>query len=104
MPCDSIETTEVDFKSASPDFVRRALQSLGYEVTENNGALTGDKDWAESVIFVDGSLEIRTRSGVDAATITRAYSAEIIKFAAEEYGWQFEQTGENEYAIQKETF
>lgn len=104
MPCDTIATSTVEFKSENSDFLKRALEALGYSVSEANGAIHGRKSYFESVIFENGSLTIRSNSGIDANAIKRAYSREVVTFASKKFGWQLKENSENKFAVQKRGF
>lgn len=104
MPCDSIQTSTVEFRPENGAFFKKALESLGYEVREAEGVIEATKGFYESVTLNDGRLEIGTVSNVNVDTIKRAYSREIITFAAQEFGLELTQTSENEFEITKVGF
>ena len=104
MPCDSVQTSSVEFKPEYSDFFKKALISLGYTVTMEGGHIHGEKGWRETVTLIDGRLEITSRNNIDADVFKRAYSQEVIKFAAEEYGFELNQTSANEFEAVKAAF
>lgn len=104
MPCDTIQTSTVEFRPENAAFFKAALQTLGYQVAELNGMIHATKGFYESVTLNAGQLEIKTVSNVTADSIKQAYSREIVTFAAQEFGFELERTSENEYSVQKVGF
>ena len=103
MPCDSITTQSINLANAIKDLVRDAMTANHYNVVvEADTGLRARKggvivDWAKGKgLTVTASSPQRH---ID--TITQAYSARAITWAAQRAGWQVKQDATNTLTITK---
>lgn len=87
MPCDTIQTSEVDLKNPNMTLLMKALHEKGL-----NPKLSQD---GQSIsfrggTFQNGTLEIRSNIGIEASEIKIAYSEQIVGYAAKQFGWKLE--------------
>lgn len=112
MPCDTVQTTSVDLgKMAAPLAVAavRALETAG-EI--RNVTISAD---ASRISFRDRAGYLHTMAagrltstaageeltGAAAAAVRRAYSAQVIEYAARRQGWTLQKTGARQYAARR---
>jgi hypothetical protein len=87
MPCDTVQTAQVDIGKLDPALADAAIKTLGLSgVSYSNGVLNiqGNQDQAK--------ITQRVR---------QAYGAEVVKSQASKFGWQLKQTGEFKYQVVK---
>jgi hypothetical protein len=85
MPCDTIQTSEVDLKNPNMSILMQALHNKGL-----NPRLSSD---GQSIAFTGGTFKngvIETRGNLEASEIKIAYSEQIVNYAAKQFGWKVE--------------
>jgi hypothetical protein len=103
MPCYSRETSTVEFgEGTDVKLLAAALKQLGYTVNQFGQRITF-ANYAESVTgtFAGGKMTIQSPGPIDQNTLKRAYSAEVVKSAAQRFGWTAKQTGAQQFQVSR---
>jgi hypothetical protein len=96
MPCDSIQTSKVQFIQGVTDIdtLIKAMKKHGYSVTKNRNGFDYYHSNGDQGSFNSKTGEFTTTGyytkGVDVDSIKRGYSHEIVAQTAEGFGWQIE--------------
>ena len=99
MPCNTITTTELDFKNADALVFKQMLKDLGMNITV---------DTATKLVARKGNTTISWEKGIGtkvqsdtniAETIKQKYSAAAIAWAAKKNGWLVNQKSENKFEV-----
>lgn len=110
MPCNTIQTTTVEFLSKSTDIklLKRALESIGYYVTETAQGLTFSHQFNRMSGFYDkttGRMNARGSEKLDIDEVKRAYGKQVVIQTAKQEGWQLSwstnEAGNEVAAVQK---
>jgi hypothetical protein len=95
MPCDTVQRSKVSFKLEATDLnlLKKALEKLGYTVAMEKTSLRFSKEQTVGR-YENGTLSATTtRSRYSTATefdvseVKVAYSKEVVKYAANRFGW-----------------
>lgn len=109
MPCDSIETTTVEFLPTSTDvkLLVAALRAQGYQVSEYNSVVTFAK-YGRRGQYNGATGELTLPESIDGNEIKRAYSEQVVTQQANEHGWEIEwntnEDGNREASVQRRTY
>ncbi len=103
MPCWSQQTSTVSF-SANTDLklLAKALEGLGFVVrldVASKALLFSNASTGQSGTFQDGSLTIKSAKKEDMNVFKRAYSTEVVRSAAQRFGWQVKQPSANTFQV-----
>lgn len=104
MPCWSKQTSTVQFgEQTDRALFEKAVVAMGYSVRVD--ARTGNITFANSdlsaTLDMKGALTVAAAPGTfDVNTIKVAYSTEVVKSAAQRFGWQAKQT-DNKFVVQR---
>lgn len=102
MPCYSRINSTVEF---GPDtdavLLAKAMEGLGYKVYRQGKALGFTKNDGTSGQFVNGRLTVNSDAEIDQNQFKRAYSAEVVKAAAQRFGWNAKQTSASTFQVQR---
>ena len=105
MPCDTIQTNVVDVGAMHAGLLAQACKRAGYEhevmypgrvlvtIDGYRVAIERGKVWAVG--------ESATRAESIAASIKRAYSGEVVRYAAAKNGWRVRETGVGQFQVIK---
>ena len=111
MPCDTIQTTTVDFGKADRGLLAKALKELGWTVSERGkDGLTAHNSKGESLDFSRGTFTVTGTSYVapafDEKEVRRAYSRQVVNYAAQRFGWSLKQNpaNQNKFVATKKAF
>lgn len=109
MPCDTIQTTSIDFGKADTPLLAKALGKLGWTVANvNKNGLTARNQKGESLSFRDGTFEVQgasyTAPKFDQAEVRREYSRQVVGYAAQRFGWSLKQTADNKFTATRKAF
>jgi hypothetical protein len=110
MPCDTIQrsTVTLELKAENTEYLLAALRSLDYNVTNLKGQLYFSNAAGLTGSFTDGKLNVTGRTAAvqafDLNAVKRAYSLQVVKAAAKQYGWQLTPQAQNKFAVQKRGF
>lgn len=96
MPCDSITQVSIELKNANLDTLKKALESLGHSVYQDNIELR----WRDGS-YNKQTEQLLTRTESQAVEIKRTYAAEMVKAKASRFGWRIKQVSQYKYQIQK---
>lgn len=103
MPCYSIEESGIKVTAnTNPKLLALALKSLGYSVRAVGKNLSfANYEAGRRGTFQDGELTVWTSMGeaVDQNEIRRAYSAQVVMFAAKRFGWQVKQESPTKFQV-----
>jgi len=96
MPCDTISTVSLELKNANRGFLKKAVESLGFTVSED----------ADGLYWRGGRYErtegqIITRDEEAGRRIKRLYTGEVVKHNATRFGWRVKQVSENKFQVQR---
>lgn len=101
MPCYSRINSTVEFgQNTDAKLLAKALRAMGYTVTEAGKSLAFAKYASDAPItgtFRDGTMTIN--GSIDEMEVKRTYSAEVVKSAAQRFGWQVKQPGANQFQV-----
>jgi len=96
MPCDTIQTSKVEFlaQSSDPTLLTEALQKLLFDVVALDDRLVFRKP-DQNGYYRSGSYDRRSgrlelHSAWDVNDIKRAYSERIVESQARKFGWQLQ--------------
>lgn len=96
MPCDTIQITTLDVEKMRPDLLRKALESMGYTVTQD-----GEYTWANrgdytSLTVRRGRLTMAEGAAADElqANLQKAYSREVVSESAKRAGFKVQKTAD----------
>lgn len=112
MPCYSRITSEVQFTEKTDiQLLARALTAMGLSVIRddimNNAATTAlafsGRLGGQYVngTYTAGRLEVRGTAQVEMNQFKRAYSTEVVKAAAQRFGWTVQQKADNQFQVQR---
>jgi len=91
MPCDSIQQSQVEFleKSTDTKLLIKALEKMGFVVTENDQYLTFTKSGISGTYEKKtGKVTSRGYYGtLDTAELKREYSGQVVEQQAKKFGW-----------------
>jgi len=111
MPCDTIQTTTVDFGKADHALLAKALKELGWNVTAVAAdGIEANNARGESLEFSDGRFEISgngySTPVLDEKEVRRAYSRQVVNYAAQRFGWSLKQNpaDKNKFTATKKAF
>ena len=110
MPCDTIQRSSVnlELKADNKQYLLAALKSLGYSVSESRGVVSFTTPDGTIGQFVNGQLKVSGYYGAaerfNVNPIKRAYSTEVVKSAAVEFGWEIQETSAHTFDVQKESY
>jgi hypothetical protein len=108
MPCYTVSESKIDLAKANPDILREALKAEGYTLQATGGVdtLAGynvrtdvNVYWrkgAGTTLTTTRAQDVTDKAG---ATLTRAYSAAAVDYAARRNGWTVKQTQDGKYQI-----
>jgi hypothetical protein len=99
MPCWTVSTTTVEWGIQTDlNLLKTALESIGYVVSIENDTLVARNEYGGYVQFSFGSLTFSKVLGKDFnAQVKRAYSEEVIKYAAKKQSWQLKKVDRRKY-------
>jgi hypothetical protein len=98
MPCDSIQTSSIQFKAENTPLLVQALSSLGpYKATYRGGRLVSAVLNGVQISFEDGRIIVPRGTEPLIDQIKQAYSRQIVMAAANRFGFQLKQTGKNRF-------
>jgi hypothetical protein len=102
MPCYSRVSSSVEFGDGTDaGLLAKALQSLGYIVGRAGPALRFS-GLGRSGLYQNGQLTVNGSSELttdQVNEIKRAYSAEVVKSAAQRFGWQAKQQSPTQFQV-----
>lgn len=107
MPCDSIQTAQVNFNLDATDLnlLKLALEGLGYTVSQVGSKLNFYLDRKQaSGTWENGKFSARVYGSADEFDVNevkRAYSKEVVKYASKRFGWTLKETTQNKYEAQR---
>lgn len=101
MPCYSRVTSTIEFGDKTDQrLLAEALKSLGYNViAAKNGAPLRFYGGLADGEFANGKLTVRQDGSFDENAVKRAYSAQVVKSAAQRFGWTVKQPAENQFQV-----
>lgn len=106
MPCNTIQTSQVEFlaKSTNPELLAEALRALGYTVFINGHFTQFTKGYQTGTYnALTGQLTMPQQW--DGNEIKRAYSREIVNSQAKKNGWKVSwsvnENGEQEATVER---
>ena len=100
MPCDTIQLNQVqlDAEKMAPALLAKALTAIGAVANPRN--LGYFRYQGNSYEMKNGQLQSTDANvGAVADLVRRAYSAEVLKYAAVKNGWKLQQTGAFAYNV-----
>lgn len=98
MPCDTVQTSSIEFKGENTPLLVQALGSLGsYKATYRGGRLVSAALDGIRIFFEDGRIIVPRGSEGLIDRIKQAYSRQIVIAAAKRFGFQLKRTGENRF-------
>ena len=106
-PCDTIQLSTVEFDLMHTDIwlLQMALEKLGYTVKKKKDTLTFESDGFDFIAgkFEDGKVEVTfdARKKFDVNSVKRAYSSEVVRYAARKAGWQVKHTDLRKFEVSK---
>lgn len=109
MPCDSIETTKVEFLAKSTDIklLVAALRAQGYQVSEFNSMVTFYR-YGRRGQYNGATGELTLPESVDGNEIKRGYAEQVAEHVANENGWELQWTvnedGDREATVEKRIY
>lgn len=103
MPCDQIQTSQVNLGPSDPALVEAALKEMGLNPTRSgnmirfrNGSFQIDPNKKASVVtWVGANSEDRTKE------LKRSYSAQVVLSQAKKFNWQVKQKSRFEFEVTK---
>lgn len=103
MPCDSITTQSIDLAKALPGLLAEALEANGWEIQTNTGQTISAYKFGARLNWVSGKgLEVQARVPSETVQeVTKAYSAQAVKWAAQRAGWTVKQTAQDQLTINR---
>jgi hypothetical protein len=96
MPCDTIQTTTVEFgKDTDPKLLAEALKVLGYHDVHGNlmARLARGEEFSGTLNLTGGNVEARVQA------IKREYSKQVVISQAEKMGFQVAPMNEQEEEV-----
>lgn len=92
MPCDQIILTHVEFMEKTTDvkLLKKALENLGFAVSETATGLTFRRGYREQGSYNKKSGRLELPNGVDGNSVKVEYSKEVVNDQAEKFGWNVE--------------
>lgn len=108
-PCDTIQTSNVEFNLEKTDRVllKLAIEALGYKVNVSADAtIKFTNQYDIDGEFRNGKLVTKMPSGreFDVNRLKRAYSEQVVNKVARQYGWKMKQKAPGKYQVQKGGF
>jgi len=106
MPCDTIQTSKVEFLATSTDLdlLTKSLEALGYEVRRSGNMIRFSK-YGRQGSFNKTTGELTLDSNWDGNEIKRGYSEQIVQSQADKHGWKISWStnddGEREATVMK---
>jgi hypothetical protein len=105
MPCYTREKSTIEFgPKTDAKLLAAAFKTLGYDVLVSpKGVVTFYGEQIEGR-FANGKLSVNSATVIDEKmvnTFKRAYSAEVVKSAAQRFGWQVKQPSANTFQVQR---
>lgn len=97
MPCDTISTTNVEFKmeNTNVDLLQAALEGMGYTVNKKGNTLSFRGSGYNYVngTFRDGKIDVEFNAwqSFDVNAVKRAYSTEVVRAMGKRFGWQLKE-------------
>lgn len=96
MPCDQIVTCRVSLPQMDPALRDAAIRAMGGRMLNANTFTYNGQSYA----IQNGELVSRgSDTGEVADLLKRAYSGEVVKYAAKRAGWAVKQVGQFQYQI-----
>lgn len=103
MPCDQVRTTVIEVEKLDKSVLTKALQALGYDVSEAGEALLFSTKSSRFVHRYEAGRFTLSNIGQNEAAwinnIKQAYSVEAVKTAAARFGWNLKPNVKNQYAF-----
>ena len=87
MPCDTVQYTEIDARKMQADILRKALESMGFNVKEAGAGRLTFSDGSMFGTYQPGQF-LTVPEGFDGEELTRRYSTELVKARAARAGWR----------------
>ena len=100
MPCDTVQTNTVELPKMAPALRDRALAAIGAKVTNPYSFYyqgTYYRMTADGITTTAGEAQ----AAATAAKLKQAYSAEVVKYAAQRNGWTITQTAPFQFKVQR---
>lgn len=102
MPCDSVITNEVTIRKMHPALLDGALAMIGAQyIGKTAGQVSFSIRGRRYTINGDTLESTADNVGEIADQLKRAYSAQVVKYAAHRNGWQLRQIGQFDYEVTK---
>ena len=100
MPCYATYTISVELSGMHPELLKRAIESLGYQVTQ---AAYGLQFYCQGLLvrIENGSITVDQRQIQLINEIKRAYSREVIRIACQRYGLELQPLCQNKVSVKK---
>lgn len=96
MPCDQVVLNRIDLPKMDPQLRDAALKAMGARLLGGNAFVYKGQTYQ----IQNGELVSRAgNTGEVADLLKRAYSGEVVKYAARRAGWGVKQTGPFNYQI-----
>lgn len=107
MPCDTIQTSQVEFlaKSTDASLLEAGLRALGYTV-ETYGAITRFSRYGRTATYEHMTGKLTMPEEWDSNAVKRAYSEQVVNTTAKKNGWKVEwstnkETGQREATVER---
>lgn len=91
MPCDSIQTNQIDFKIVNRETLVSVLKAMGFEHIAKNGEALDFYAGGQRYQISRGQLVGYGNVGILADKIKQAYSRQTVMQAAKRFGWSVEE-------------
>lgn len=103
MPCWTTSYNTVELKAANGELLAQTLRELGYGVLLTNGVFTATGNGATLTIGPDG---VRVRVGQEKLVeqIKQSYAANVVKAAAQRFGFTLKTVQENKRYVMQRRF
>jgi hypothetical protein len=92
MPCDTIQSSELELTNPNITLLMQALKELGLNPrldSSRNAIYFRNGNWQDGTLTVTGNAYSNTTS---AEEIKVAYSRQIVGYAAKQFGWKLEES------------
>lgn len=104
MPCNTISRYSVELTNRNPAILRRALEAMGFTVTQNGDRLQFNGTNRETGQYHSGSYangKLSYTGELNTNTVKQSYAAQVLEAKAKKYGWCLKKTGAYTYNVTK---
>jgi len=105
MPCESIQTSQIDLGAVVPAVLDAAVTALGFAGQVSTGSTVyGSIDGRRVQLrYTDGALSVSGGADVDSVTaaVKRSYATTLVKTQAVRFGWRVSTAANGKMILQK---